>query len=372
MSFCPHARIMNRYERLLFGNVEFQESQEYSEFQFKLLAVSMFFGALFTALFLIGAYTGANPLSGPHLTSMTVFTTVALLLWIVLRGHAERFSAVAWTYLLICLCEYASALAFVPEDELRILWFYINIPGVYILLGQRVGLAVALLSMFYIGMINAHLSRPYSPNALATAQVSLAYFTLFFHVYGARSISYFVRMRASNQRLHEMATHDMLTGVMNARAYYGQCDALIRVAEREERGFSVLFVDLDHFKSINDTHGHDAGDIVLRTVAQCLKQGLRASDVLGRIGGEEFSVFLPNTDMTGARSLAESLRQSIEALMPDTGKQRLRITASIGVAGSQPDINSMREIQQRADEAMYHAKKAGRNRVSCFEGMAVN
>jgi diguanylate cyclase (GGDEF)-like protein len=159
----------------------------------------------------------------------------------------------------------------------------------------------------------------------------------------------------------------MLTGVLNARAYYQRCDALISLALREQIPFSVLFLDLDHFKSINDTHGHDAGDTVLKAVASCLSGSVRQSDEVGRIGGEEFSIFLPNTDLEGARRLAETIRESIELLMPDTGQQRLKITASIGVADSKAEHQTMRAIQQSADAAMYVAKAAGRNRVSCFQ-----
>jgi len=129
-----------------------------------------------------------------------------------------------------------------------------------------------------------------------------------------------------------MATRDMLTGVLNARAYYEICDSLINLATRNSTPYSVLFIDLDHFKSINDNYGHAAGDIVLRSVANCIQGGLRNSDVMGRIGGEEFSVFLPNTDAIAATQVAEQLRQSIEVLMPSFGDRQLKITASIGVA----------------------------------------
>jgi len=355
------------WAKLLFGNVTFQERDEYQEFQFKFLAVLMVLAAFFTLLFVVGAYTGANPMGMPHVGSMTVFTLVALALWLILRGHTHRFYAVAWSYEILCLLEYTSALMFVPEDELRILWFYLNVPGVYILLGQRAGMVVSALSVIGLGLGNAYLSKPYSPNAIATALVSLSYLALSFHVYGSRSISYFLRMREANRQLHQLATHDTLTGILNSRAYYQRCDALISLALRDREPFAVLFVDLDHFKSVNDTHGHSAGDMVLKAVANCLAQGLRQSDLVGRIGGEEFSVFLPHTDMDGARQLAESIRQSIEQLMPDIGSSRLRMTASIGVADNASGHQTMMAIQQCADAAMYVAKAGGRNRVSCIE-----
>jgi diguanylate cyclase (GGDEF)-like protein len=127
----------------------------------------------------------------------------------------------------------------------------------------------------------------------------------------------------------------------------------------------VLFIDLDHFKRINDQHGHLAGDRVLQAVALCVQQHLRASDVFGRIGGEEFCVFLPHTDAAGAKQVAEDLRTHIEALMPEIARAtHLRVTASIGVTSVGPEDESLQTIQHRADEAMYQAKQQGRNRVS--------
>lgn len=355
----------NALRHLVFGRVKFLESEEYLAFQYKLLAIVLLTGALFTAIFLLGEVSKLNPLGGSvHLYSMCAFSSVALVLWFLLRGKKERYLWIAWSYQTACVLEYLSALAYVPQDELRVLWFFTNIPGVYILLGQRSGAVVTALTIVGLALGNPYLSAPYSPNALATLIVAMAYQGIFFHVYGNRSISYFARMRESHEKLHHMATHDTLTGALNARAYYTACEHLIHLAKRHGTPFSVLFVDLDHFKSVNDTYGHAAGDIVLKSVAQTLGSSIRNSDALGRIGGEEFSIFLPNTDLAGAIQLGESIRHSIEHLMPVIESGPLKITASIGVAECRSGSHSMQDIQHQADEAMYQAKKSGRNRVS--------
>ena len=190
------------FKQLLFGRVKFRESEEYLEFQYKFLAVVLISGALFTAIFLVGEASKINPLSGSvHLYSMSAFSAAALILWALLRGNKERFLWIAWMYELACLLEYVSALAFVPQDELRVLWFFTNIPGVYILLGLRPGALLTVLSAIGLGLGNVYLSAPYSPNALATLIVAMLYQGAFFHVYGSRSISYFVRMRESHEKL---------------------------------------------------------------------------------------------------------------------------------------------------------------------------
>lgn len=358
---------MSQFERLIFGNIEFADSEEHLEFQFKFLCIVLLCGAVFTAVFVVGEYTRLNPLDSPHVLTMRFFIVAALSLWCLLRGQKRRFLAIAWVYEAVCIVEYISVLAYVPQDELRILWLFTNIPGVYLLLGRKAGFVITVLSVFGLLFGNAAMIQPYSQPALATAVVSMVYLALFFHVFSSRSVSYYVRMRESNERLYHLAMHDTLTGVLNARAYYEICDRLIATARRNARPYAVLFVDLDHFKSINDRHGHAAGDVVLKSIAATLRGNIRQSDALGRIGGEEFSIFLPNTSRDAALQVAENIRLAIERRCPEIGgEQCLRVTASIGVAGSESAIDDMLTLQQRADQAMYRAKAAGRNRVSLF------
>ena len=359
---------MPRLKHLLFGKVEFEASEEYLEFQFKFLCIVILAGAALTGLLVLGSHSDVNSIHPSHVRSMTLFTLGSMLFWLSLRGRKTWFLRVGWPYEIFCLLEYSSALYYVSADEFRVIWFLTNIPGVYLLLGQRAGLIISSLTAVGLAFANPHLPAPYSPNALATLLASVIYLALFFHVYADRSMSYFLRMHESNTQLYQLAMHDLLTGVLNARAYYQTCDKLIHLAKRAGSPYAVLFIDLDHFKSVNDVHGHAAGDLVLKSAAQCIGQHIRSSDLLGRIGGEEFSIFLPNTDLDSAKRVAESIRQKIEALSIEIAPgQCLRITASIGVARNQHSDQTLKEIQQQADSAMYQAKKGGRNRVSCFE-----
>jgi diguanylate cyclase (GGDEF)-like protein len=167
--------------------------------------------------------------------------------------------------------------------------------------------------------------------------------------------------------LRELSSHDPLTGVLNARAISEAGDLLIRSGLRVGTPFSVVFIDLDHFKSINDRHGHEVGDLVLKEVANCLAQHTRRSDLFGRVGGEEFMMLLPNTDLSGAKLLAEKLRQHVEELAPLIGSERIPVTVSIGVARNRSGQESIADIRREADQAMYRAKAEGRNRVVSLE-----
>ena len=160
----------------------------------------------------------------------------------------------------------------------------------------------------------------------------------------------------------QLADTDHLTGAMSRR-HFEQClerDAAI--ARRDGRPLSLLIVDVDHFKRINDTLGHATGDDVLRALVGAFQERLRGTDCIGRLGGEEFAVSLPATDMVGASALADQLRRAIEAngFLRDDGT-RVPVTVSVGV--STLDGSGVATLRQRADDALYRAKHEGRNRV---------
>ncbi len=168
-----------------------------------------------------------------------------------------------------------------------------------------------------------------------------------------------------------MAVVDPLTGLYNRR-YADQ--HIKRTAEQSRssgENFAVMMMDLDHFKNINDTYGHDAGDIVLKEVARRLQENLRGVDLIARLGGEEFLVVMPDTDLVQAKAAAERLREAIEKIpfIVDNGTD-LGVTVSIGVTFGHPDEARPEKLISEADEALYGAKSSGRNRVIFFEDAA--
>ena len=172
------------------------------------------------------------------------------------------------------------------------------------------------------------------------------------------------QLAESNQQLNYIATHDALTSLLNYQAYRSACEKMICLSNRNHTAYAVLFIDIDYFKGINDTYGHSAGDAVLQSIASCVSHSCRRSDIAGRVGGEEISLFLPDTDLTGALIVAEKLRRTIEETRTHFEGFSLKVTASIGVAVKTSNQQIVAEILQAADTAMYQAKKEGRNRVS--------
>jgi len=155
---------------------------------------------------------------------------------------------------------------------------------------------------------------------------------------------------------------DPLTQVGNRAALLSSLPREIEGARRYGQPFALIFLDIDHFKSINDTYGHDAGDAVLRSVAQNIKETVRSSDGVYRFGGEEFVIMFSNVGQGGAENLAERLRQAVAAQAHRIEGEALRVTVSLGVAMLNPG-ESPSALMNRADQAMYKAKRSGRNRV---------
>ncbi|HKD76701.1 MAG TPA: GGDEF domain-containing protein, partial [Ktedonobacterales bacterium] len=171
-----------------------------------------------------------------------------------------------------------------------------------------------------------------------------------------------------------LALRDALTGLPNRRAFDDAVEAGIARAASDSHALALIFADVDHFKSVNDHFGHDIGDAVLRLVATRLSRAVGDAGVVFRLGGEEMVTLLPNTDGKAALSIAERLRQAVRAdiLTYETGLDDchidlppdLHITASFGVAVYPTDAANAAELLKRADTAMYHAKRTGRDRVS--------
>lgn len=165
------------------------------------------------------------------------------------------------------------------------------------------------------------------------------------------------------QELERLAHTDSLTGVWNRRYLFTLVEQEFNRSCRYHRPFTVIIIDIDYFKKINDTYGHAIGDEVLIVMTQTVLNGLRNVDFLGRIGGEEFLAYLPETDLDAAVKTSERIRKTFEKLVISAQGQQISITLSIGVATQKLGDETANVIIQRADKALYRAKKLGRNRV---------
>ena len=202
--------------------------------------------------------------------------------------------------------------------------------------------------------VNDYLTRPVDKNELiARVRTQL------------RKKNYQDRLRHNVQLSLEMAITDQLTGLHNRRYMARHLDNLILSAQKSGKPLAFLIMDIDHFKSVNDTHGHDIGDEVLREFANRISANIRGIDLACRYGGEEFVVVMPDTDIDFACTIAERLRHSVETTPFEISRapNTLNVTISIGIASALSEGDNAEGLLHRADQALYRAKREGRNRV---------
>lgn len=201
--------------------------------------------------------------------------------------------------------------------------------------------------------VNDFISRPVERNELA-ARVRTQ----------IRRQRYAMELRESVNNTLALAVTDALTGLYNRRYFERHLNLMLGKAQEQERDMAVMILDIDYFKAVNDMHGHDAGDAVLREFATRLKRNIRGVDLACRFGGEEFVVLMPDTDPGQAEAVAERVRQAVAERPFDVGQPRpLTVTISIGVALNETLADTPESILKRADVALYRAKREGRNRV---------
>ena len=166
-----------------------------------------------------------------------------------------------------------------------------------------------------------------------------------------------------NRVLQEMVITDGLTQIYNRRHVMDRLEVEISLALRHQHPLSIIMFDVDHFKNVNDTYGHQVGDQVLTQIAQCVKANIRKTDLVGRYGGEEFLVLLPHTDNLNSREVAEHLRHEVDSL----GWEAAGLTTTISGGVASLEGQSLKELLQEADLLLYQAKTKGRNRICWSE-----
>lgn len=230
----------------------------------------------------------------------------------------------------------------------------------HLLLGRWLGGLVAGFYMLVAGYIffSKFGVNPDYTNLRSVANVALASVCIFgfSHVYEVS------RERGETQ-LRRMAMTDALTGLANRSRLNEAFDSELARYRRRGTPLAVLMIDLDHFKAVNDRYGHEAGDAVLCRVAKLLTESVRPSDMVCRLGGEEFCIFLAGTRLKEARRVAEELRQGTAALEFNHASQSIRLSVSIGVAVLGADGDELVRLLQAADQRLYEAKQTGRDRV---------
>ncbi|MHA7817011.1 MAG: GGDEF domain-containing protein [Pseudohaliea sp.] len=281
---------------------------------------------------------------------------IALATWVYLR-RSGRLKPASWVAIATLAALLLAYTALARGAAYSLVWVTVLPPLAFFLLGSRAGSWVAgafgLMVAGYIAAFHPGFPvRPFDLGAfLNIVEVLLAHWLI--HRFSERC------HEAAYEQLGAYARVDGLTGLLNREQLDAELRQALSLASRSGQPVAVALLDLDHFKAINDRHGHPVGDQVLVTVARVLGDVVRSTDRVGRWGGEEFLLLLPETGEAGARAVAEKVRAAIEAAAYPAG---VVVTTSIGVAWD-PGGLPPQSLVARADKALYEAKAAGRNRV---------
>lgn len=224
------------------------------------------------------------------------------------------------------------------------------------LLAATMFVAIAMVSLGWVPGADG------APYTIETLKFWVVFLSVSLSVVGCFVLGYVVIMRLV-RRLEYLSEHDALTGLLNRRAIETLMDKEAQRLHRFGDPFALLLIDIDHFKRINDRHGHAAGDMVLSAVAAVLQSQAREVDHVARFGGEEFCVLLPRADVEGALQAAERFREAVLRTVVPWAEENLSVTVSVGLASTHDPGEALHGILRRADEALYLAKGEGRNRV---------
>ena len=286
--------------------------------------------------------------------TLALIAAIALLMWLFQHQFANRVVASGLTLGLQAALVLSVLLRhhpFGPDQHSR---------GALLLIG---GLGLIVLTM----LMRASAALFFSLDIASILQGNLVQTLTFMVSFMATLVSSFGFVFMAKERADfanvRLANQDALTGAANRRAVLEALESELARAQRQRTPLALLMLDIDHFKRVNDQHGHLAGDQVLRHFVHVVRQRLRAQDFLGRYGGEEFLLLLPDTDLAGAQQLAQQLCQAVQAAPCDWQGQTIAVTVSVGIASTGTSQQADGEtLLQAADQALYRAKDKGRNR----------
>ena len=307
--------------------------------------------------------------SGQRYHAVFLFLLTALVIINIIIMHfsgSQHLFYNSSVWLITAMCLYLLSTGGI--NNTGILWCYIfPLLSLYLLGIAKGSIALLFLLVFAAGLFfipdNPFAFAEYSTTLKIHFLASMVTVTVLSYFYEHTTQKSYDKLLAVTRELEKVTLSDFLTGLANRRKILQHIENEKNRFERQAPPFSVILCDIDHFKKINDTHGHDCGDLVLKHIADALAGTLRKVDIIARWGGEEFLVLLPANDRQGSLIAAERLRKTIEQVKIDYDRIVIRLTMSFGVATWTAAETDIHEFIKKADVNLYRAKEEGRNRV---------
>lgn len=353
----------------LHSGFKFTGDENLLQFKFKMLNSIFIIVAFFSALFGLLSDLGLNDIGPIHSKVNYIYSFLTILLILFLRLSKKNYNLTAYSLLIISLLTFTSALVFVPQDEFRMIWFYLLVFVAYMISSKMSGLLCTLASIVIILSVNFLVDLQLSQVAITSGILGLIIGSFLSYIYTNKITNYENSLKQQNSSLSVLASTDYLTGVMNRRMFNEISERYFQTAQKNELSLTLLLLDLDHFKKVNDSYGHQAGDQLLKRFVKTLERILNKSDIFARIGGEEFAILLSQINSDDAYILSERIRNEIENDFVTYEGQDIRVTTSIGISENREKDTVFEDIFLRADMALYRAKHEGRNRT-CYTGFS--
>lgn len=357
---------------LLSSGFEFEPQEMLIKFKFKLLNSCLLVAVVFA--FLVGLLhsLGFHDTGDFHSWVNYCYSIISIGLMIWLRQSRDNYDNVSLSLIIVSFLTFTSALIFVQEDQFRIIWFYIVVFIAYTVKSNKAGVITTLASIGMIVLCFLIFELGISKTTLQGSLIGLIISSFLASIHVRKIAEFEAALLNKNRELEVLATIDGLTGVMNKRMFNEMMAKYLEAAHRNKKPLAFLYLDLDHFKQVNDQHGHQVGDIMLIKFTDVVGKCLRKSDLLGRVGGEEFSAVLYETDLEAASIVAEKIRQQVEQSSYTYDGKQVTMSVSIGIAQLDSEFDTVESIQLQADQALYKAKHNGRNRVELANGPAMS
>ena len=350
----------------LSSGFKFSEEEYLLQFKFKMLNTMVLVTAFLSILISLLAFVGLHDIGSKQAIINFAYGVMMIGFVFVLRISKQHFKKIAYFLLSMTFLLFTFILVFLPSNEARTIWFFLLIAFAYIVTDSKGGLIYTALSVGIIIVLHAVSDLHLSQIAINASIFALLASSAMFWSHAKIITQYQTNLKQKNNSLSLLASTDYLTGIMNKRMFSELSKRYFKTAQRDGFKLTLFVLDLDHFKNINDTYGHQAGDKLLKYFVQTVENTLRASDIFARIGGEEFAILVSKMHKDDALIFAEKIRNTIEGLMIEYEGHYLSVTTSIGISQSHKTDNEFDDILFRADMALYKAKEDGRNRISCM------
>ena len=339
---------------------QFSEDESADELRFRLLSYGLILSIFLLSIVLLLMFTNILPRPAFIIYLDLFLFAVSITLFVLLQSNKSRYTLVLSGFLVVI---YGAILLLNTQgslDSLRILWFFLLLVVGFLIGSVWIGILISAIIAFAVVMLFGTIYGFSASIAFVNfLEAHLALTTLLF-IYTKQTNNYADKLKEQNILLNKLASTDILTGIYNRRFLYELAHKYLEKAKRANTSYTLITLDIDHFKNINDTYGHHIGDNVLKVFTNTIKSMLREGDLFGRTGGEEFTIIIVDSDQQNSYTVAEKIRAEVEKITCNI--LDIHITVSIGVAFLQED-DTLEDIMIRADKCLYRAKLNGRNQV---------